>query len=424
MKSVFTKYLWLLSFLFTLSNSVLANQSIQDTTVLRLDPEDSMGGTCNETFDEITYIPIENSQRCIVGKISKLEVLDNYFIVFDRSMDQVLVLNKDGSLHAKCENIPGLHKNGNMINNFNFNIFGDFTVQSDKQQILIRTNLDKENLFIFNFDGLFKGKIPLTKKNNGTRFWGFSYLDSNTFVYSVSHSTFEQDSAQSVAKELYLTNDFSSNIKSEIPYDHNNIAKAGDVEVNMDGPFYHSSINNSCFFTRSYDYNIYKIDKKGISDVYKVMLPMAYSVPTDFLYNEKKYRSKRRDYLNVNRQIVYALSNIYSIGPKLFITINNHQNTNHKIFSYNLKTSATLSLLNISPDSLSSFLPFINKSNSIQGCDGQYIYSSFSSLELFESREATQDKKPNYPAVLKKYFATQNRKSNPVIVQMKPKVNM
>lgn len=424
MRCYSVKILLLLFFLIIIVNSASAKQLLQDTTVLRIDPDDAHGGACKEMFTDITYIPLENTSASVVGEISKLEVVKKYYIILDRSMDQVLIFNTDGSFHARCEKIPGLSKSAGMATNFNYNVYGDFAIQRNKEQIVIRTNLDRENLFVFNYDGIFTGKIPLAKSNNGTRFGGYAFLDDNTNVYAVKPTAFRQDSSATGANELYLSNNFSSNFKREIPYDQNNIAKGPDVAVSMAGPFYHTGIKGSCFFTRSYDYNIYKIDPQGIKKVYKMVFPIAYSIPPDFLVNEEKYKSKRLEFLSKNSQLIYVLSHVYSLNDNLIFTINNHKYSDHKIFSYNLKTGTLISFLNISPDSSSYFLPFINWNNSVQACDGQHIYSSVSSLEMFEAAEATRNKHPNYSPSLKKYFATQNRKSNPVIVRVTPKTDL
>ncbi|MDF2476872.1 MAG: 6-bladed beta-propeller [Sphingobacterium sp.] len=422
MRSYFGKILLLL--LILMVNGVSAEQPAQDTMFLRVDPDDALGGTATDLLKDIVYIPLENTPASVVGEIAKLEVVEKYFIILDKSLDQVLIFNKDGSFHAKCEKIPGLVKNSAMIDNFNYNVFGDFAIQREKQQIVVRTNLDRENLFVFNYDGGFSGKIPLSKKNNGTRFWGYAFLNGDTSIYHISPTIFTQESDETGTYELYLSDNFSSNFKQEIPYEQNNIARGMDVLVNLAGPFYYSGIKNSCFFTRSYDYNIYNIDANGIKSVYKVLLPISYSVPIDFLVNEEKYRSKRQEYLQKNNQLVYVISNIYSLGNKLIFTINNNKYSKNKVFLYNIQNSTVFSLLNISPDSSSFFLPIVNKHNSIQACDGHYLYSSFSSLELFAAKEEIQGKQPEYPPSLKKYFALQNRKSNPVIVKLAPKANM
>lgn len=405
-------------------NGVSAEQPAQDTTLLRVDPDDALGGTATDLLKDVVYIPLENTPASVVGEIAKLEVVEKYFIILDRSLDQVLIFNRDGSFHTKCEKIPGLVKNTAMNDNFNYNMFGDFAIQREKQQIVVRTNLDKENLFVFNYDGDFSDKIPLSKKNNGTRFWGYAFLNGDTSVYYVSPTIFKPESDGTCAYELYLSDNFSSNFKQEISYEQNNIAKGIDATVNLAGPFYYSGIKNSCFFVRSYDYNIYNINANGIKSIYKVLLPLSYSVPIDFLVNEEKYRSKRREYLQKNNQLVYVISNVYSLDNMLIFTINNNKYSNNKIFLYNTQNATVFSLLNISPDSSSFFLPIVNKNNSIQACDGHHLYSSFSSLEMFAAKEEAQGKQPEYPPSLKQYFVSQNRKSNPVIVKLAPKTNM
>jgi len=391
-----------------------------DTTVLRIDPEIAMGSTTRRVYKEVNYIPLQNSEQCIVGEISKLVVVDNYFIVFDRGLDQILIFNKDGSFHAKCTAIPGLHKNATMVNNFNFNVFGDFAVNLMNREIVVKTRLDHENLFVFNYQGEFKKKIPLMVNNNIKRFWGFAYLDSNRCVYT-GRPVALQNNKGSKAYLLCISDNFSSNLKEEIPFNPQDIVKERYVKTTLDGPFYQSGTSGECFFTRSYDYNLYLINVKGISRVYKMLLPLYYTLPSDFLTDKNKYNNV--DYLNNNRQLVYSISDIYRLNDCLFFKLNNGQYDNEKIFLYQLNTGDLLNLQKVSADEFSCFLPVINGNNSIQACDGKYIYSSFSSLELFDANEANKDKHPQYPPLLKKYFLTQTRKSNPVIVQVKLQEN-
>jgi len=40
---------------------------------------------------------------------------------------------------------------------------------------------------------------------------------------------------------------------------------------------------------------------------------------------------------------------------------------------------------------------------------------------MFTYKEQSVNKNPNYTAAMKNYFKTQDRKSNPVIIQLKPK---
>ncbi|HEY0669813.1 MAG TPA: hypothetical protein VGD22_16645, partial [Sphingobacteriaceae bacterium] len=78
--------------------------------------------------------------------------------------------------------------------------------------------------------------------------------------------------------------------------------------------------------------------------------------------------------------------------------------------------------------SLSSFLPvtdagafydFANKGFHLYK-EG-YFYTSYSSLAMFTFKEQLGDKNKKFSPEMHEYFKTQDRKSNPVIIQLKPK---
>ncbi|WP_448633144.1 hypothetical protein [Pedobacter panaciterrae] len=86
------------------------------------------------------------------------------------------------------------------------------------------------------------------------------------------------------------------------------------------------------------------------------------------------------------------------------------------------------SIADIEPDSTSQFLPitdlasqydFTNKGFHI--VTPECFYTSYSSLTLFTAKEQNEDKNRKYNAALTEYFKTQNKKSNPIIIQLKPK---
>ena len=50
-----------------------------------------------------------------------------------------------------------------------------------------------------------------------------------------------------------------------------------------------------------------------------------------------------------------------------------------------------------------------------------YFYTSYSSLAMFSFKEQLGDKNKVFSPQMQEYFKTQDRKSNPVIIQLKPK---
>lgn len=85
----------------------------------------------------------------------------------------------------------------------------------------------------------------------------------------------------------------------------------------------------------------------------------------------------------------------------------------------------------LEPDSLSSFLPVTDassdfydfKSRGFHMYENGYFYTNYSSLAMFTFKEQSEGKTTKYPPNLEAYFKTQNKKSNPIIIKLKPKQN-
>lgn len=68
---------------------------------IMIDPENAMGGTAAKYFESVHYIPLETTKESLFGKIFKLQVTDQYYIILDQTTDAILFFNKDGSYHHK-----------------------------------------------------------------------------------------------------------------------------------------------------------------------------------------------------------------------------------------------------------------------------------------------------------------------------------
>src|SRR5689334_22569280 len=73
------------------------------TETLRIDPSNAVGGNASDFFTEVNYIPLETTGESLFGSISKLEITDDYFIIFDYNTHAILIFNKDGKFHAKIK---------------------------------------------------------------------------------------------------------------------------------------------------------------------------------------------------------------------------------------------------------------------------------------------------------------------------------
>ncbi len=95
---------------------------------------------------------------------------------------------------------------------------------------------------------------------------------------------------------------------------------------------------------------------------------------------------------------------------------------------YNTKTAELTSLQDLTPDSLSSFLPVTDAgafydftNNGFNLYKDGYLYTSYSSLAMFTFKEQLGNKNDKFSPLMQEYFKTQNRRSNPIIIQLKPK---
>lgn len=57
---------------------------------LRVDPDNAFGASASEAFQSATYIPLETTKESTFGKIDKLEITDEYFIVLDENTNSIL----------------------------------------------------------------------------------------------------------------------------------------------------------------------------------------------------------------------------------------------------------------------------------------------------------------------------------------------
>lgn len=193
--------------------------------------------------------------------------------------------------------------------------------------------------------------------------------------------------------------------------------------------FYDYGVANELFFINIYGYDLYRITPSKLSLAYHIIFPANNSLPADFMTNPI-YIKKRGEYFQKNQKVFYNVNNAYLIGDHLYLQMRSFgwDKELKKAIIYNMKTTEITSLQDLQPDSLSSFLPvtdaaafhdFANKGFHLYK-DGNF-YTSYSSLAMFTFKEQLGDKNKKFSPQMQEYFKNQDRKSNPVIIQLKPK---
>lgn len=70
----------------------------QKTPKIRINPGQAYGGTMQEYFDSIEYIPLETTQESLFGDISQLLVTDTGFVINDSDTKTILFFRLRESL--------------------------------------------------------------------------------------------------------------------------------------------------------------------------------------------------------------------------------------------------------------------------------------------------------------------------------------
>ncbi|MES2427099.1 MAG: 6-bladed beta-propeller [Bacteroidota bacterium] len=391
-------------------NCYSQNQTKPVIEKLYINPTYARGGIDTQIFRSVTYIPLETTKESLFGKIFKMEVTDDYYIVSDQSTNSILVFQKNGKFHAKI--------NGGKSTNSQLD--PNFTIDRKKKLIITRLSSIDEKLIWFDFNGKMVKQTPLKEiyysiasLNSSIVFSPFTFLtkkvkkDSiNYFIKYLNNSVVDKKlqpfnvSQYAMAPNLWVT---------EIPRPYN---------------FYYSGIENNLLFVENYNYNIYVLDGSGIKKTYNVVFPQDLSIPTDSLAKRLSMVDKG-EYLKENKDKIYTFRGAYIVGDYLcFETIKRDFYTTDRYLLYNLKTRSLISLQKISSSIASSFLPLFSAFGSIVGSDNYYLYSTVSSLDMFQAKEETGKKIFMYMPPLQEYFDKETRKSNPVIVQLKLKENL
>jgi len=404
MKRIYFSFLLLLFFCIKVHS-----QGPADPVKIMVDPSAAMGGTSSQIFDSVEFIPLETSKESLFGSIWKMEVMDDYFIIADQDTKSILVFQKNGKFISRIDKSvlkadPGLN----------------FTVDQASKLIVTRMVNSPNTLFWLDLRGNIVKQMSLDDILYSVGSMGDSVLLISPWNYSE-----KAPKADSMGYAIKYFKDRKI-VKELLPVPIKPFRITMTTSIPRPNYFYSSGQKGSLIFVgENYDYSIRVLNRVGIQRVYKLVFPKDLSLPPDFLTNDD-YRPKEEQYLKENLKKITSLRNVYLMNDHLFFeTINSSFFNNDRYLSCNLRTGSIRSLERISSDSSSCFLPLMTgQPGSIVGCDGKNLYSFVSSLELFQAWEANKSKQPNYPSALQKYFTSQNKESNLVLVKIKFKENM
>ncbi|HEY0667620.1 MAG TPA: 6-bladed beta-propeller [Sphingobacteriaceae bacterium] len=411
------KPLSLFSAFLVLSFNTLGQQGIVDSSgmvTLRIDPQTARGANVSQFFDEVKFIPIETTKESLFGGISDLKILKNQFVLFDHDTKAVLIFTKEGKFKGRIDasKIPK-----DDADKTKTELYGYRIVEENKDSLIAIYS----SKYYFCFD--LNGKQIKKVSHKDARFnMDYNLADKET---TVRRSYIERKGKDSTYYELGILR----KNKDSVGYFPFSIKRYQTDDFWGAPNFYDYGVPNEMFFVNIYSYNLYKITPSKLSLAYRIIFPANNSLPGDFMTNPV-YVKKRGEYFRNNQKVFYSMNNTYLVGDHLYLQMRSWgwDKELKKAIVYHLKTSEITSLQDLQPDSLSSFLPvtdagafhdFANKGFHLYKDD--YFYTSYSSLAMFSFKEQLGNKEIKFSPEMQQYFKTQDRKSNPVIIQLKPK---
>ena len=389
--------------------------------ILRIDPSNAMGGNASDFFTEVNYIPLETTEQSLFGSISKLVVTDNYFIILDHNTHSILIFNKNGKFHTKIKGTDSAP-------------IWDFSVNRFTKEI--RYSKDQYKTFTFcDYNGkelrTFKsgGDLAKDEVNDGNmRYFAPGKGVSYSFPHSIdSTSKFYKTYSKSL---IMFANEKNKVYAQGLGFDER---EGKDLNIITSGGtwFFNTVSDTAFYYSKPYSFNIYTIRPDAIALSYKLIFPFYVALPGDFTTNPD-YKKKQIEYIEKHPKTIYGIANFYQIKDNLIFKAGSWNIYEEDNLIYNLRSGTLIAYKHILQDEKSYFLPIYDNSNwgntfnntGILACADGYIYTSASSLGMFQYHEKYADQKAKYPPALDEYFRKGSRKDNPVIMQLKLKDNL
>lgn len=396
----------------------------QNAHTLYFEPNYATGAAQSRIFENINYIPLETTKESLFGRVAQLVVTPEYFVVLDNDTKAIYFFNKSGRFIKKHNDKKyeprtiqlDKQKNALFITSRNkaYN-----PTQTEIQQMmdnpLDKTTQKYIKAYYYSLNDVAKENIT-TVNNFEIAFARPVIFNTNQWVYS--HIYANRKWADATDYELKIT-DGNKIISGYFPY---NKQKASLFYGSPEAiSFYRTLNDNTLLFTRPYNYSIYELTADSASLLYTLILPFENSLPKTFFTQSFETANQLADYKMKNAAYVWGLNNIVSFNNYLFFTLDSYKSIRERRFMFDKKSNQFYNIDKIAPDSLNTFLPIIG--NGIQYFDKDYLYTSISSVNMFQAKENNKNRQLTYNTAIENYFTKSKPVANPVIIQLKPKTN-
>jgi len=411
----FIRYLLLIAGFFTLS----ALQA-QDVPKIRIDPAQAYGGTISDYFGSVEYIPLETTKESLFGEIGQMVVTPGSIVIYDQDTKATLFFKKDGRFIKKI-------KSKDMFSTW---LWYDWT----SFNLIVEYINNEKNISISEYYSN-DGKLLRTEKKNlnTSTEYGWILLEDDFSVRMGSCLRNKGERPDTLAHYLVNVYKGSELYKSFLPFTH---LKNPAACTWGGGGLRATNIikDKSIFVCTPLDHKLYRITKDSATFISQFVFPAKYSFDQDALVNHNEhFIDSMRSILFITPNKAWSVSNIlFGKGDQMLFKVNcptpgrYMSNTMPYNYIYNTLTNRLAAMERLLPDTSSFFLPVLDQNSGILMSTGlvyddESLYTELSSLKMFATYNENKARTIAYPTVLQKYFLTEGRKSNPVVVRLKLK---
>ncbi|HQW15880.1 MAG TPA: 6-bladed beta-propeller [Niabella sp.] len=409
---------------FLLSSLIVFSQST--VPVYRVSPFQTKGGNISTFFSDFEYVPLETKPESLFGDIQKLIVTDSSFIIRDRDTKSILFFNHQGKFLKRIKSSGGAQP---------------YFKYDEKNKVVKITyikdsDIDKEPLTVHFYNFSTGGNvIDTTNEPIATEIQRVKINLSPDYSFTPISCTYKMETGPKDTT-IYLINILKGDslFKRLIPYNQKEkMAFCYFARKMWENPDNYTVIDGQTYAATPVENYVYKLTKDSAVKICEIVFPKNASISKEIL--------KLRDVRSIDSALkvptpagtIYGISNIFFKGPKLFFKgvangyLSNISASSPQVYNfiYDTISHKAVAIERLTSDAATFYLPAFDPRDGlmIKGLiySRDNFYSYVSSLDMFNARNATKHRNPQYPPALQQYFKTQNRKSNPVIVRMKLK---
>lgn len=375
------------------------------TTLLTVAPYDTLNThIAKEVFEAVEYIPLQTLKDSRFLGIDKLEIMDGLIYILDKSTNTIYIFRENGAYYTKISGSG---------TSYPFNKISDFSCDRTNKSIVIYDSERRETYFLDK-----SGKLLRSVKNT-FEFYTFS-IDKKTDSFFYYYRTYLPEKANPILENTLLTTTTGTGqVRGYLGYDAENISFK-DV-LHSKQSFYSSG--NRLLFSFPFQYNVFELNRGGISGRYRLNVPPEYQMPQGFLYSNK-YNNERISLMLHNssyKNTIWNCTDVYMLENGIMtFRLQSYSKRFNTVF-YNLNNDHYVRASNIYSDSLVARLPVIE--DRFLFSDGIHLYTAISAKLMFQAKlmagleTAAQLRKP-----MVTFFEKENNLSNPVIVKYKPQL--